>query len=173
MRVVNRLASLLLAFVLLGGGLLIAAETVAVVLDLPPLLIDRNGWYRGLSGTSLGDPIPRAIAIFVTALGLLILVAQLRRWAPDRLAIQRGDGWHLQRRSVEQRLASTADEVPGVRSATARIRRRGGTWRPRVRAVGDPAVRPAVERAVRDELQRLAAPQTEPIVELVEERSVR
>jgi hypothetical protein len=173
MRVVNRLGSLLLAFVLLAGGLLLAAEAAAVALDRP-LLIDRTGWYHTLTSTRLDHPVVRAVVIGATVLGLLILAAQLRRWSPERLAVQLGDGWHLQRRSVERQLASTADDVPGVSSARARIRRRGASWRPRIRAVGDPAVRPAVERAVRDELARLAAPETDPVeIELVPERGVR
>jgi hypothetical protein len=174
MRLVNRFASLLLAFALLGGGLLLAAEAVTVSLDRPSLLIDRAGWFRTLTGTPLNDPVVRAVAIGVTALGLLILLAQLRRWAPDRLALPSAENWHLQRRSVERRLAGTADGVPGVRSATARIRRRGDSWRPRIRAVADPAVRPAVERAVREELERLSAPETGAIdVELIQERGVQ
>jgi hypothetical protein len=173
MRVVNRLGSLLLAFVLLAGGLLLAAEGVAAALDRP-LLIDRAGWYATLTGARLDHPVVRAVLIAATVVGLLVLAAQLRRWTPERLAVQFGDGWHLQRRSVERQLASTADGVPGVSSARARIRRRGTSWRPRIRAVGDPAVRPAVERAVREELARLSAPQTDPVqIEMVPQRGLR
>ena len=174
MRVVNRLASLLLGFVLLGGGLLLAAEAVAVALGRPSLLIDRRGWYDTLTGTPLGHPVVRAVAIAVTVLGLLILLTQLRRWAPDRLAVRLGDNWHLQRRSVERRLASAANELPGVRSATARVHGRAAHWHPRVRAVADPALRPGGEQAVRDELDRLAAPRADAMdVQLIQERGVR
>jgi hypothetical protein len=171
MPVVNRLASLLLALVLLGGGLLLAAEAAASALDQPGLLIDRTGWFNTLTGTPLRDAAIRAIAIAVGVLGLLILLTQLRRWTPDRLAVPLADGWHLQRRSVERRLAGAAGRVPGVTEARARIRRHGNTWLPRIRAVGDPSSRPAVESAVREELDRLAAPSADQLdIELVRER---
>jgi hypothetical protein len=162
MRVMNRLASLALALVLLAGGLLIAAEAVLVALRRPALLIDRPGWYRALTTTHLGDPVVRTVAIVVLLLGLSILLAQLRRWNPDRLAARFGGGWHLQVRSLERRLSVAANEVPGVTGARARIRRHGAAWRPRIRAGGDPSARPAVETAVRLALDRLGAPPTEP-----------
>ena len=171
MRVVNRLASLLLAIVLLGGGLLLAAEAAAVALDRPSLLIDRTGWFNTLTGTTVGDPVVLAIAIAVGVLGLLILLAQLRRWTPDRVAMSLADGWHLHRRSVEHRLADAADRVPGVTDAKVRVRRRGNSWRSRVRAVGDPSARPRVESAIRQELARLAAPPADLLdINLVRER---
>ncbi|GAB2954269.1 hypothetical protein GCM10027280_48300 [Micromonospora polyrhachis] len=160
MRLFNRLASLLLALALLVGGLLIVAETILAGWDRAPAVIDRTGWYDGLTGTRLDDSRTQAVAIGVTALGLLILLSQLRRWTPERLSVTLGDQWHLHRRSVERRLAGVAGEVPGVTSASARIRRRGRGWQPRIRVVGDPSVRPAVEQAVRRELDRIAAPQT-------------
>ncbi|MFK3979831.1 DUF6286 domain-containing protein [Micromonospora sp. NPDC050397] len=161
MRVVNRLASLLLAIILIGGGLLLAAEAAAVALDLPSLLIDRAAWFDALTGTTVDDPVVFAVAIAVGVVGLLILLTQLRPWTPQRLAVPLADGWHLHRRSVEKRLASAADRVPGVRDARARVRRRGNSWSSRIRANGDPSARPQVENAVRQELDRLAAPRVD------------
>jgi hypothetical protein len=174
MRLINRTASLLLAVSLLGGGLLIAAEAALAALRRPPLLIARDQWYHALTTTRLGDPAVRTVALAATLCGLLILLAQLRRWRPDRLGVRLGDGWHLQRRSVERRLANTADEVRGVTKARARIRGRAMAWRPRIHAVGDPSARPAIELAVRRELDRLAAPATERVrVELVRDLRAR
>lgn len=174
MRVVNRLGSLLLAFVLLAGGLLLVIETVAAALRVPSLIVDRDGWYNTLARTRLDDPHVQSVTIGMTALGILILLVQLRSWGPDRVEVGLGEGWHLHRRSVEQRLASTADDVPGISSARARIRRRGDSWRPRIWAVGDPSIRPKVEQAVRQELERLAAPRTQAVeVQLVAKRGAR
>ena len=168
MRLVNRVASLLLALVLLAGGLLVVAEVIVIALDRPSLVVDRAGWYGTLTTTRLGQPEIRAAAVGVAVLGLLILIGQLRRWTPDRLPTGLADGWHLQRRSVERRLATAADTVPGVTTATARLRRRGTVWRAQIRAIGDASARPAVETAVRRELDRLAAPATEHVgVDLV------
>ncbi|GAB3145954.1 hypothetical protein GCM10027290_26730 [Micromonospora sonneratiae] len=173
MRLANRLASLLLAVVLLAGGLLIVVETGLAAFGLPALLIDRDGWYAALSTTRLDDPVTRTVAGTVTLLGVLILLAELRRWTPERLGVQLAN-CHLHRRSMERRLAGAAGAVAGVASATARIRRRGRVWRPRIRVVADPSVRPAVERAVRRELDRLAVPPAQPLgVRVVRNRRAR
>jgi hypothetical protein len=158
MRAVNRLASVLLALALLGGGLLLTAETARAALHRPPLLVPRQRWYTALTGARLDSGAVRAVAGAVAVVGLLILLAQLRRWAPDRLAVALGDGWYVRRRGAERRLADAAAAVVGVRRARVRVRR-GGTWRPRVRAAGDPATAPAVRDTVERELDALAAPQ--------------
>jgi hypothetical protein len=138
-------------------------EATTAALGRPALLIDLDGWYAALTAIRLGDPVVRIIAIAATLLGLLILLAQLRRWNPERITTRFGAGWHLQRRSLERRLARAAAAVPGVTAARARIRRCGAGWRPRIRALGDPSVRCVVEDAIRSELDRLAAPTTGPV----------
>ncbi|KAB1938984.1 hypothetical protein F8271_17655 [Micromonospora sp. ALFpr18c] len=158
MRAANRVASLLLAVVLLAGGVLLAAQALLTTLDRP--LLDHDAWYATLSGTRWRDPSVRAVAGAALLLGLFILVAQVRRWTPVRLSADEPDGWHLHRRCLERRLADAAAAVAGVHRARVRIRRHGGQWRPRVRASGDPAARGEVEYAVRQELRRLAAPRT-------------
>ncbi|MEU7586581.1 DUF6286 domain-containing protein [Micromonospora sp. NPDC049230] len=157
MRTVNRVASLLLATALLVGGALAAVQALLLALDRSAPL-DTTGWFDALSGTRWRDPTVRAVAGGAVLLGLVTLVAQLRPWTPVRLRTDDHDGWHLHRRSVERRLADAAGAVPGVRRARVRVRRRGGQWRPRVRATGDPAARAEIEYAVRQELHRLTAP---------------
>lgn len=158
MRLVDRLATLALSLVLLAGGLLFAAEAVLVALHLPALLIDRAGWYDGLTRTRVDHPLVRGIAIVVAAVGLLILVAQLVRWRPDRIGARSGADWHLKRRSVERRLTAAVDEVPGVVRSRVRLVRGPGGWGPRIRVVGPAEVPAAVEDAARRELDRLGAP---------------
>lgn len=158
-RVANRVASLLLALALLGGGLLITGQVVLVALARPPLPpLDPDGWYDVLRATPLEDPAVGHVAIGITVLGLSILVAQLRRWTPRRLALPVADGWYLHRRSAERRLADAVGRVETVTAARARIRPRARTWHVRIRAVGDPSRQPSIETAVREELNRLAAP---------------
>lgn len=157
MRSVNRIASLLLATALLVGGALVVVQALLRTLDRPAPL-DTAGWFDALSGTRWSDPTVRAVAGGALLLGLAILVAQLRRWTPVRLATDDREGWYLHRRCVERRLADAARAVPGVRRARVHVRRRGGQWRPRVRATGDPAARAEIEFAVHQELHRLTAP---------------
>lgn len=158
MRLVNRFVTLLLAAVLLLGGALLVVEVIAVALRQPPVLIDRIGWYRALTATRLRDPQPRTAAIVLALLGLLILVGQLWRWAPDRLPTRLAVGWHLHRRSVELRLATVVARVPGVVGATrVRVRRAGPAWLVSVRTAADDAARSAIVAALRRELDRLGA----------------
>lgn len=157
MRTANRLASLLLATALLIGGAAVAVQALLLTLHRPTPL-DTDRWFDALVGTRWGDSAVRTVAGTALVLGLALLVAQLRRWAPVRLRTDEHDGWYLHRRCVERRLADAAGAVPGVRRARVRVRRRGDTWRPQVRATGDPAARSEIEFAVRQELHRLTAP---------------
>jgi hypothetical protein len=158
MRTVNRAATLLLALLLLPGGVLLAVEATLVALDRPALLVDPDTWYAALGSTPAGAPVVRLVASAVLLVGLVVLVAELRRWQPRRIALPGRDGWHLHRRSVERRLALVARDVPGIRRSRVRIRRRGAAWRPRITATGDPTTAPALESAVHRELERLGAP---------------
>ncbi|MEV4203057.1 DUF6286 domain-containing protein [Micromonospora globbae] len=155
MRTANRLATLLLAVALLAGGVLLAVEALLAAAGRPALLTDAGGWAATLGDTRWDDPAVRVSALVLLLVGLAVLVAELRRWSPQRL--DAGDGWHLHRRSTERRLAAAAGSVPGVHRARVRVRRRGGHWWPRVVATGDPATRAEVEFAVRQELHRLTA----------------
>ncbi|GAA2182864.1 hypothetical protein GCM10009848_02460 [Micromonospora lupini] len=157
----NRAATALLAVVLLAAGVLLAVQALLVTMGRPTPLLIRPGWYDALTTTRWHDPAVRGTAGAAVLLGLLILVAQLRRWTPVRLRVDAHDGWHLRRRCVERRLTDAADTVPGVRATRVRVRRHGDRWRPRLRATGDPAARAEVEFAVRQELRQLASPRAE------------
>ncbi|MDG4810227.1 DUF6286 domain-containing protein [Micromonospora sp. WMMD1120] len=157
MRSVNRIATVLLAVAGLVGGALVALQALLRALDRPAP-VDTGGWLDALTDTRWHDPVVRAVAGAGLLAGLVILVAQLRRWRPVRLRADDRDGWHLHRRCVERRLADAARAVPGVRHARVQVGRRDGRWQPRVRATGDPAARAEVEFAVRRELHRLTAP---------------
>ncbi|MFE9693808.1 hypothetical protein [Micromonospora sp. NPDC005806] len=156
MRTVNRIATLLLAVALLVGGVLVAVGALLAALGRAGPLVHR--WYATVTATRWQDAPVRAVAASLTLLGVVVLVAELRRWRPTRLRLAGDDGWHLHRRSVERRLAWTVRSVPSIRRARVRLRRRGDAWRHRVTATGDPAARADVEFALRRELDRLAAP---------------
>lgn len=156
MRWLNRIATALLAVALLVGGPVLVVEGVLAALGHPGPFLPR--WSATLTRTRWQDGSVRAVALTITLLGLLLLVAELRRWRPTRLRLTAEDGWHLHRRSLERRLARAVRAVPSIRRARVRIRRRGDNWRPRITATGDPAARADVEFAVHRELDRLAAP---------------
>lgn len=172
MRVINRVASLLLALALLAGGVLAAVEAVLVGLDRAPLLVDRQDWYERLTTTRFSDGGLLAVAIVVGLLGLLVLVLQLRRWRPTRLPVPAAQGWHVQRKSAERLLAGAAGGASGITTARVRLRERRGDWHPFVTAVGDPTARTRVEAAVRDEVARLAGHSNGVDVTVVKKRRV-
>jgi hypothetical protein len=157
--IVNRIASLLLGLALLALGLLTVVEAVLVGLDRPALWIPRDDWYTRLTSTGWRDSAVLFVAVVLAGVGLLILLAQLRPWPPERVAVG-VEGWYVQRRSVEHRLAAAAERVPGIHDARARVRGRTRRWRAAVTATGDRAARPDVEQSLRAELERMAAPQT-------------
>ncbi|MFY1692148.1 DUF6286 domain-containing protein [Plantactinospora sp. WMMB782] len=173
MRLVNRLGTLLLGCALLAGGLLLIMEVLTVALGRESLLIDRTAWYDTLTSTRLADPWTRTGIVAAGVLGLLILIGQLVRWKPDRLPTRLADGWHLQRRSVERQLAAVSTAVTGVDSASARVRRRGVGWWVQVRAAGDADIAPAVESAIRRELERLGASRDDHVGVRMSARPVR
>lgn len=162
MPVLNRLASLLLGLVLLAGGLLVAVNGVLALTGRHPWPVRVDRWYPTLTGTALGSHAVLVAGAGLAALGVVLLVTQVRPWAPARLsvvAVGPPRVWWVHRRSVEHRVADAANAVAGVDRARARLRGRAVRWRLRVSAVARPDARDAVEDAVRDELARLSAPE--------------
>ncbi|ASW54983.1 hypothetical protein [Plantactinospora sp. KBS50] len=161
MRIVNRIATLLLSLVLLAAGLVLVIEAARVGFGRPPLVVERNSWYTALRDTQLNATPVRIGVAAATALGLLIVLSQVRRWRPRRLDVPLGPGrWSVSRRSVERRLARAVTGTPGVRHTDVRVvgPSRAGEWRPRIRVAGGPATAAGAQAAARRELDRLGAP---------------
>ncbi len=154
MRIFNRLASVVIALALVAGGLLAIVEGSLVAAGRPPLLVPLQSWYDAFTTTRVRDQAILLLSILMVVLGLLVLLSQLRPWPPDRLRIV-GEGWHVQRRSVEHQIASAVQGVPGVKGARARL---GKNWRLNVQASADRSLRGEVEEMVRRELELMEAP---------------
>ncbi|HEX6336838.1 MAG TPA: DUF6286 domain-containing protein [Jiangellaceae bacterium] len=161
MRAANRLLSLLLGLVLLLGGLLVAVEAVLAALGQASLLIPVDRWYEFLTETEVGDRGVLIVSLAVALLGLILVVAEMRRWPPTRLPVhlEAADGrWWVARRSAENRLESAAEDVTGVVGARAKLRARQGRWRIGVRVEAREGSRPVVEQAIEKTLERLSPP---------------
>lgn len=176
MRAANRVLSLLLGLVLLAGGLLVIVEAVLAAADQTSWLVPSDRWYEVLTETLVGDQVVLLVALGVGLLGLIVLVAEVRRWRPVRLPV-RVDGadgdWWVGRRGAERRLVWAAEEVSGVGGAQAKLRTRGGRWRGTVRAAAREDARQAVEQSVEEMLGRLGAPEDSSVqVRLVKPRRV-
>lgn len=161
MRTLNRVLSLLLGLALLGGGLLTAGESALVALDDSPWLIPADDWYANLTSTRLGDRSVLLTAIGIGVAGVILLLAEIRPWAPQRLPIDVGrpDQAWLERRSAQRRLTAAANAVRGVGAARATVRVRRGGWRVDLAVRAHDEDRDAVEEGLRDELARLRAPE--------------
>jgi hypothetical protein len=173
MRVVNRLASIVLALLLIAVGLLVVAETVLYLTDRPPWLLPLESWRDTLAGTDLSDSTVLAVSIVALVAGLAVLILQLRRVTPTRLR-SAGSGepgsqpptrWWLQRRSVERRAAAAAQSVWGVHDVKAHAHGRPEQWTLSVTGSGGTGddSREAVTSAVQRELTRLSAPPDVPV----------
>ena len=104
MRAFNRVLSLLLGLALLVGGLLVAAEVAAALLDRGELVIPARRWAEELRATTFADA--QVVFGVVAAVGLVLFVAEARRWPKRRIPLSDDQqrSWWVLRRSLEQQL---------------------------------------------------------------------
>lgn len=122
----RRLLGAVLALALAAAGALLVVEAAYRLLDRGSFaLVDYPAAVDDLSTRAWSDGWVRAAAVVVVALGLLVLLAALRR-TPRPLAMQAPDGirCEIPPKEVARVLEIGADRVSGVRSSTARVRRR-------------------------------------------------
>ena len=127
MHVLNRLLATLLALALFLGGLLAVVEIVLAALGRPAWLVPHPEWSSGLGEQTFDSGVVRAVLIGLVVLGLLLLLAALRRGRPGALQLpDRTPGVRVtaSRRGVERALATAARRADGVRGARARVGRR-------------------------------------------------
>jgi hypothetical protein len=158
MRAFNRVLSLLLGLALLAGGLLVAAEVAAALLDRGELVIPARRWADALRATTFADA--RVVFAVVAAVGLVLFVAEARRWPKQRvpLADDQQRSWWLLRRSLEQHLGRAVTTGTGATGARARVRPQRRRLRVRLDADVAPTARPAVEQRAAQVLDQLIGP---------------
>jgi hypothetical protein len=158
MRAFNRMLSLLLGLALLAGGLLVAAEVAAALLDRGELVIPARRWADALRATTFADA--RVVFAVVAAVGLVLFVAEARRWPKQRvpLADDQQRSWWLLRRSLEQHLGRAVTTGTGATGARARVRPQRRRLRVRLDADVAPTARPAVEQRAAQVLDQLIGP---------------
>lgn len=157
MRIINRLAAVLLAFVLIAAGLFAIVQTVSGLLGRP-WPVSTSG--RGQLGTvPLSDQRVLWTSIVVGLVGLIALAAQLIPRRQPRLPASVGPDWWVRRRSVEQRSTAAAEFAGGVHHPRLSVvGAEGGRWRVRLTGEAPADRRSAVEESVRHELTSLGAP---------------
>ncbi|HEV3362829.1 MAG TPA: DUF6286 domain-containing protein [Acidimicrobiia bacterium] len=153
MRIANRVLAVAAALVLVGGGLLVAAEIAWAALGHGPLLIPYNDWYGDARSNRWDASGPRSLFLILVLAGLVIVAMQLLRARPRSVSVpsRRGRAG-VSRRTLEKAVARRVGEQGGILSARAAIDRR----RVRIVAVARGAegdLRSRVEDAARASLQ--------------------
>jgi hypothetical protein len=157
MRLVNRLLSLLLGLVLLGGGSAAIVSTATVLLAPADLQASRRQVLTAI-GATISSPLDSEVGWGVSAglvvAGVLLLAFELRPRPPRHLQLGAHGGmtWWLDRQSLERAARRMLTSRIPIHGASIRLR---GDWRITVRAEGDQEARPEIHRELEDLLRRL------------------
>ncbi|WP_425953470.1 DUF6286 domain-containing protein [Xylanimonas sp. McL0601] len=164
MNVVNRFLAVVLALVLFLGGLLAAVEIFRAQVGDAPWLVPWEKWSTWLGTQTWVTNLVRAVLVGIGIVGLLLLVAALRRGRPGDLVLPAesalpGVRTTVSRRGVEKSLETAARDVDGVRSARADAHRHRVTVRASsMTREGEPEQR--VRQAVTERLAALGLEQS-------------
>lgn len=164
MHATNRILSALLGLALLLGGLLVVLEMGLIASGREPLWLPLDRWYESLRSARLDGGAFVAAAAIAAIVGVLLLIVELRPWAPQQVRTDAHAGaplW-ISRKSVERRVSAAA-ATAGVSGARSAVRGKPGRWNLRLRGVSWPERRDTVAAAVRTELDRLYAPPDIPV----------
>lgn len=130
MRVLERFLSLLLALAVVVGAVLLALEVGWAVAGRKPLLVYWRSAYTSGTTDSWDSTPARALAIVLLALGLLLLLAELKPRRASRLRMVSDDPTidvAITRRSLRASLINAARQIDGVSRAKAKVSPRKAT----------------------------------------------
>lgn len=127
MRVVERILSLLLALAVVAGAIVLALEVGWAVAGQAPLLVDWRPAYTSGTHHAWDNAIVRVTAAVLLAVGLLLLLAELKPRRATRLRMTSTDPTvdaAITRRSLRSSLLARARQVDGISDAKASVGRR-------------------------------------------------
>lgn len=166
MALTRRILSVLLALVLLLGGLLAAVEIVLALLGREPWLLPHEDWANQLGDRAWDESTVRTVLGVVAVVGLLLLLVGLSRGRPAALTLPaRADGpgavtVTASRRGIERSLEQAVRESDGITGAKVTVSRRTATVyaTSSTRVPGD--LRAGVEQSLADRLAELGLTDT-------------
>lgn len=128
MTIVTRVLCVIVALALLLGGLLGAVEIVLALVGQPAWLIPHAQWSAWLGEQTWETGLVRAGLVALAVLGLLVLIAALRRGRPRTMLLPArptptGVTVIASRRAAEAWLEAAARRTSGVRAADVKLRR--------------------------------------------------
>jgi Family of unknown function (DUF6286) len=127
MRVVNRPLALILAAALLAGSVIVIAEVIGFAVDNSPLLVPWPTWYHWASTTSWDAMVVQVWAAVLMAVGLVLVVLEVKRRRRTRLPLGSADqatDATVTRRGLARMLRMEAARVDGITGARARVSRK-------------------------------------------------
>lgn len=127
MKTLNRLLTLLVSLALVAFGVVLAVEVGAALVGAQPVLVDWTGAYQAGRTDSWSSTSVRILAAAVTAVGLLLLIAQLKPRRVSRLAVSADDPCTdaaVTRAGVRGALKRAAENVDGISAAKVKLGRR-------------------------------------------------
>lgn len=127
MKFVNRVLAAVLSIALVAAGLLLVVEVVAYLLGLDPVLVQWPAAYDWASRTTWDDVALRLGFLCLALVGLVLLVAELKRSKVNRLPVggaAEGVDIAYTRRGVANAVTSAVGAVDGVRGVSAQVGRR-------------------------------------------------
>lgn len=157
MIVVNRLLGLVLGLALLAGGVIVAGEVALSLSGRSPWLVDRALLDHELSALAWADPRVLPIAVGLLAAGIVLLFLEVKPRRPAALPLRWSTEHRralVERRGVEELLASAALGDNDVTEARARVGRRRGKIMART-ASGALGGRDRIHQSLTRELDRL------------------
>jgi hypothetical protein len=161
MRIVNRLLAALLAVTLIVIGVLVIVEVIAARLGQHPAVVHWHSSYAWLHSTQWQQGSVRVAAAVLVVVGLLLLIAELKRPRVSRLPVADESGGPedvaFTRRGVTAALRAAVTDVDGIRSATVRVTRRSVSVQAQAAAQDGNAARALREPATAAAQDRLAS----------------
>lgn len=122
MRFINRVLAALLALGLIIGGLLLVIEVVAQRVGSAPVLVRWDTAYTWANKTTWQSNTLRIVFIVMAIVGLILLIAEIKRTAVRRLPAASSAGnvdIAFTRRGVASAVQGSATDIDGVRGAIA------------------------------------------------------
>jgi len=125
MRLINRLLAALLSVALIAAGVLVVIEVIADRVFHTSALIHWHPVYNWADRTSSMQGSVRVGSIVIAALGVFLLLAELRRGKPKRLPIASDltDAAYT-RRGVAATIRSAVNDVDGINHTDVIVTRR-------------------------------------------------
>jgi len=126
-KVINRVLALILALAVILGAAVLIIEVIAVRVGSATRVLNWHRFYDWAADTTWGAAPVRIAAVLLLLIGLAIIVSQVRRRRPDRLAItgdNRATDAAITRRGITHTVRHAVIGVDGVSKATVGLRRR-------------------------------------------------